>query len=135
MDIILATGTIQYDSQDRRPGMGYMIAVDPSWLNLGAVRDDLHRGTIATADRDLTFSELESLRLQGVLGADWESAAISPVCSLNDVRWAVLRGISDVPHQPGPEDAARQIADYTQNTPVIMERLLKLLPAILETTL
>lgn len=132
MDIVLATRTIQYDSQDRRPDMGYIVPADSSWLNLGHVVSEIHAGPIASADHDLTYRDLGGLRRQKVFGADWESAAIATVCALNQVRWAVLRGISDVPLRAGAADAARQREDYARNTPLIMERLLALLPTILE---
>lgn len=131
MDIVLATETIQYDSEDQRPDMGYIVPADPAWLNLELVASPLHAGAIASADRDLTYRDLARLRRLDVFGADWESAAIATVCSLNRVRWAVLRAISDVPLRAGAADAARQIEDYARNTPLIMERLLGLLPTIL----
>jgi nucleoside phosphorylase len=110
--------------------MGHTIVADTTWLNLASL--PAHRGPIASADRDMTFDSLADLRSQGVLGADWESGAIAAVCSLNQVRWAVLRGISDVPLEPGADDARRQEADYGVNADAIMASLLGLLPGLLE---
>jgi adenosylhomocysteine nucleosidase len=129
-DIIVATKTIQYDCHDRRPEMGHTAIADTAWLNLADVL--VHRGPIASADRDMNFDALHDLRSQGALGADWESGAIAAVCALNQVRWAVLRGISDVPLEQGEHDARRQEADYKANAAAIMASLLDLLPRLVE---
>ena len=128
-DVIVATRTIQYDCHDRRPEMGHTVEADPTWLDLTAIPN--HRGPIASADRDMTFDVLADLRSQGVLGADWESGAIATVCSLNKVRWAVLRAITDVPLRPGEHDADRQVGDYGADAPRLMSLLLDHLPRIL----
>ncbi|MBI3198404.1 MAG: hypothetical protein HYZ40_13045 [Rhodospirillales bacterium] len=128
-DVIVATRTIQYDCRDRRPEMGHTVEADPTWLDLAGV--PVHRGPIASADRDMTFDVLADLRSQGVLGADWESGAIATVCSLNKVRWAVLRAITDVPLQLGEHDANRQVGDYNANAPRLMNLLLGHLPRML----
>src|SRR5260370_41919720 len=91
----------------------------------------IHDGEIERAERDMTFDVLTDLRSQGVLGADWESGAIATVCSLNKVRWAVLRAITDVPLEPGDRDVSRQVDDYNANAPRIMMSLLDSLPRIL----
>jgi adenosylhomocysteine nucleosidase len=128
-DVIAATRTIQYDCHDRRPEMGHTVVADSTWLDLTGI--SVHQGPIASADRDMTFDVLTDLRSQGVLGADWESGAIATVCSLNKVRWAVLRAITDVPLEPGDRDVSRQVDDYNANAPRIMMSLLDSLPRIL----
>lgn len=130
MDIVWASHTLQYDCEDPRPGMGRVVTADPSWLSLAELRGLLHVGPIASADRDLTFDSLERLRTEEVLGADWESGAIALVCALNGVRWAIFRGVSDVPRATGAADARRQRGDYEANTPAVMARLLEHLPRI-----
>jgi len=130
MDLVLASHTLQYDCDDPRPDMGRVVVADASWLGLDELRGVLHVGAIASADRDLTFESLETLRKERILGADWESGAIALVCALNGVRWTILRGISDVPLAPGAEDVRRQLRDYQTHTPAIMAKLLGLLPTI-----
>jgi nucleoside phosphorylase len=129
-DVVLATRTLQYDCQDQRPGMGAETTADLSWIDLPATIGKLHRGPVASADHDLTFNDVAPLRAVGILVADWESAAIAAVCQFNGVRWAIFRGVSDVPMLAGEADHQRQLADYAQNTPSIMERLLPMLPLI-----
>jgi nucleoside phosphorylase len=129
-DIVLANKTLQYDCEDRRPGMGAETVAEHSWLELPAELGQLQRGVIGSADRDLTFANVTSLRDAGVLVADWESAAIAAVCEFNGVRWAIFRGVSDVPLRAEEDDYQRQLTDYAQNTPAIMERMLTMLPLI-----
>jgi nucleoside phosphorylase len=129
-DLIIATRTLQYDSQDRRPEMGYGLQADLSWLRADQFAETLHPGALASADHDLTFQDLPELRRENVLGADWESGAIATVCALNSIRWTIVRGVSDVPLCEGSDDAARQVDDYRRHTPAIMERLIRLLPQV-----
>jgi adenosylhomocysteine nucleosidase len=129
-DLVLATETVQRDCADQRPGMGAHSAADLAWLALPPSAEPLHRGAVSSADQDLAFEHAAPLRAAGILCADWESAAVAAVCAFNGVRWAIFRGISDVPHAAGDADYQRQLADYARNTPAIMEKLLGLLPAI-----
>lgn len=131
MDIVFAARTWQYDCDDRRPDMGGLVSDDHSWLDLSRIPHALHPGTIASADHDLTYEFVQSLRMDNALAADWESGAIALVCALNRVRWAVFRGISDVPIEPGEVDVRRQLSDYQANAPAIMKTLLTLLPEII----
>jgi nucleoside phosphorylase len=129
-DIVLATSTLQYDCQDQRPDMGAQTTADLSWIDLPTTIGQLHRGPVASADRDLDFDNVAPLRAAGILVADWESAAIAAVCRFNGVRWAIFRAVSDVPLQPDEADYQRQLVDYSKNTPAIMERMLTMLPLI-----
>src|SRR5262249_26187741 len=131
MDIVLAVRTIQYDCQDQRPDMQLNVLADLSWLDLTCLNEHILLGTVASADHDLTFDHLDPLRKHHVLAADWESGAIATVCSLNRVRWAILRGVSDIPRASGEDDARRQRRDYERNTPAVMESLLTLLPTMI----
>ena len=130
-DVVLATRTLQYDCADQRPDMGGHTDADLAWLALPAACDGVRRGVIGSADRDVTFADLAALRASGVLVADWESAAIAAVCRFNQVRWAIFRGVSDVPRAAGDADYQRQLADYTRHTPAIMDAMLTMLPTIL----
>lgn len=133
-DVVLATSTVQRDCADQRPGMGARSEADLAWLDLPPSAEPLHRGSISSADQDLAFAHAAPLRAAGILCADWESAAVAAVCTFNGVRWAIFRGISDVPRAAGDADYQRQLADYTHNTPAIMAKLLNLLPAIVAAT-
>ena len=139
LDVIQATRTIQYDCNNKiRPdstAVFDMLAVnlDNTWLELPASAN-LLRGTVASADHDMTFEDLEPLRRHQVLGADWESGAIAIVCALNRVRCAIFRGVTDVPSAATVDDARLQFEGYRANTPAIMERLLRLLPYVLRGT-
>jgi len=137
LDLVFATRTVQWDAVDRmnvvtQPFLPEaIVSADLSWLSLDDLGEPVHRGIVASGDQDTTFETAEYLRKHEVLAADWESASIALVCSLNRVRWAVLRGVTDVPHAAGEDDARRQGRDYYANAPVVMEKLLALLPRLL----
>jgi nucleoside phosphorylase len=85
-DLIIATRTFQFDSEDRRSEMGYGLEADIGWFGADQFAETLHPGALATADHNLTFRDLPELRRENVLGADWESGAIATVCALNGIR-------------------------------------------------
>jgi len=128
-DIVQATKTLQYDCDDKRPGMGAE-TLSPAWPSLAAISGRCRLGALASADHDMTHADLAPLRALGVAGADWESAAIAAVCALNGIPWLILRGVSDIPQYPGATGHERQLADYKNNTPVIMETLLSWTPEL-----
>ena len=136
-DIVFATQTVQWDCVDRLNAMtgpfldSMTVRPDHRWLDLAALAGRLHPGIVASADQDVTFDEVAVLRTHDVLAADWESGAIALVCAVNQVRWAVFRGVTDVPHRAGVDDARRQGEDYKANTHGVMAALLALLPDIL----
>jgi adenosylhomocysteine nucleosidase len=129
LDIIMARKTVQYDCIIRfgeAQGLFYkpmITVVDTSWIDISEVSRKLHKGTIASADQDLNVEWRAILRKEKVLGADWESGAISKVCELNKVRCLILRGVSDVPDR-------RQASDFEKNTPIVMESLLQILTQV-----
>ena len=129
LDIIMADKTVQYDciicfGESREPFYKPMITViDTSWADISKVPRRIHKGTIASADQDLNVEWMERLRRENVLGADWESGAISKLCELNKVKCLILRGVTDVPND-------RQASDFENNTPIVMESLLQVLTQI-----
>ncbi|MGH7387858.1 MAG: 5'-methylthioadenosine/S-adenosylhomocysteine nucleosidase [Candidatus Rokuibacteriota bacterium] len=136
LDLVFATRTVQWDAVDHmnprtQPFLEETaVSADLSWVRLDGLGEPVHMGVVASGDQDVTFDTAERLRKHDVLAADWESAAIALVCSLNRVRWAVLRGVTDVPGAASPDDAHHQGLDYRANTPVVMRKLLGLLPRL-----
>lgn len=62
-----------------------------------APRHVLHTSARIITDR----AELDALAARGVVALDMETAAVGAVCEERDVRWSVMRGISDhVDHLP-----------------------------------
>jgi adenosylhomocysteine nucleosidase len=129
LDIIMARKTVQYDCIIRfgeAQGLFYkpmITVVDTSWIDISGVSRKLHKGTIASADQDLNVKWRERLRKENVLGADWESGAISKVCELNKMKCLILRGVTDIPD-------GNQESDFENNTPIVMESLLQILTQI-----
>ena len=129
LDIIMARKTVQYDcitrfGEPKRLFYGPMVTkIDASWVDLGGVSTKLYQGTIATADQDLNRGWREELQKENVLGADWESGAISKVCKLNQVKCLILRGVTDIP-------SSTQSSDWKKNTPIVMGHLLQIVNQI-----
>jgi nucleoside phosphorylase len=133
-DIILVQRTAQYDIKPIAKLDGFFseeVEIDNSWLNIEEFRLPLKTGFIATADQSVTSSNHYLLSEHEVLAADWETAAIAKICSINGIRCCVLRGVSDVAF--GDESNGEyQLNDYKNNTGTIMSILVKgYLPYIL----
>jgi adenosylhomocysteine nucleosidase len=135
LDIIMADKTTQYDCIIRFGEPREIFApanlfykpmitvIDTSWVDISGVSRKIRKGTIASADQDLNVKWRERLRKENVLGADWESGAISKVCELNKMKCLILRGVTDIPD-------GNQESDCENNTPIVMESLLQILTQI-----
>jgi len=135
-DIIVASETVFYDCIDR-----FTVSDAPFFPYLDTKLDlerteylktlGIHVGRIATGDQDIDLLVRRSLEPLGVLAADWESAAVSHICTLNDIPLVVIRGVSDIPGYEGAsiEDQAES---YYSRTPRIMDKILNvILPELL----
>jgi len=126
LDILMADRTVQYDCIIRFgeiPELFYkpmITVIDTSWVDISEVSRRIYKGTIASADQDLNAAWRKRLANANVLGADWESGAISKVCELNKLKFLVMRGVTDVPGDT-------QASDYEDNTPILMKSLLQIL--------
>jgi adenosylhomocysteine nucleosidase/adenosylhomocysteine/aminodeoxyfutalosine nucleosidase len=136
-DFIIANRTLQYDIKQLfpvetkkfyRPGIVGRINLPEIKINLR--KHNIKKGTIASADHDLSEENIEYLRKldDKILAADWESASISLVCRDNDIPCLILRGISDV---PAGTDKKKQDKQYKKNTNKIIPNAFKLLKEIL----
>jgi adenosylhomocysteine nucleosidase len=124
LDIIMAEKTAQYDviPMKKKASLFHeIIYLNNSWINFDECPLPILRGFIATADQSVTASNYHNLRKENVIAADWETAAIAKICSINRVRYCVVRGVSDLPSEEEKND---QYTDYLQNTSIIMEKLI-----------
>ena len=118
LDIIIADKTIQYDCLDfiDMSGEKYypptIVDIDNSLLPLESIKTPFKRGTIGTGDQDLTYEKALELREDNFIAVDWESGAISLVCSINKVKCLILRGVSDIPKSEDHNDREQQANDY-----------------------
>lgn len=138
LDVVIADKTAQYDCIDRMGNEPYIFyeefitSMDNSWINFSAFKEKVWQGTIATADQDINYEVLKMLRKEEVLCADWESGAIAYICKLNGVRCCIVRGITDIPIEEAEKSANAQGADYKENTPKVMKKLVEgILPVLL----
>jgi len=136
-DIIIASETVFYDCIDR-----FTISEAPFFPYLDSKLDTkrleylralgIKFGRIATGDQDIDLLIRQSLEPLGVIAADWESAAVSHICSLNDTPLTVIRGVTDIPGYNGAS-MADQADSYYALTPRIMDRILNtVLPELIK---
>jgi len=128
LDIILANKTAQYDVMDRMGAKrilfyeSFVVEIDNSWIRKELFKTRVIEGFIATADQDVDFAVAGMLKPYGVLGADWESGAISVVCHINNIRYCILRGVTDIPREGNDREQGH---DYEKNTPEVMRRMVE----------
>lgn len=129
-DIILADKTAQWDVDPERKKVNIfheMILLDNSWIELDDFPHKIFKGFIASGDQTVMASNCHKLRNREVMGADWETASIAKICSVNDINCCVVRGVSDL----GSEKEFN-FEIFKQNAPIIMEMLIEsYLPSLL----
>lgn len=102
--------------------------IDNSWIDFNAFSGKVYEGIIATADQDLNLESLDKLIKENVLCA----GAIAFICTLNNVKCCIVRGITDITVIKDKNSDINQGIDYRVNTPKIMEKLLKsILPKLI----
>lgn len=78
LDIVIANKTVQYDCISGMSGSSHLFFeyfiddIDNSWIDFNKLSVSIIEGLIATADQDLGNSQIDKLRNEKVLCADWE---------------------------------------------------------------
>jgi adenosylhomocysteine nucleosidase len=136
LDIIIANKTIYFNSigsiycENNFTYSPLTIIIDNSWINIDNIPIKIHEGIIGTNDHFNNLRAAEDLINENVLGIDWESASIAYVCSQNQVKCCIIRGVSDLPLIINDESLINE--QYRKNTPIVMKILLeKILPIVL----
>ncbi len=133
LDLIIANQTVQYDCITRMGNQCqifyelFTTEIDNSWIEFNRFPEKLIEGIIATGDQNINYQVLKELEKENVLAADWESGSIAHICSLNQVKCCIIRGVSDKPDDEKFESEIKQGEDYRKNTPIIMQKLLKII--------
>lgn len=133
LDLIIANKTVQYDCiirMGKKSSLFYepfITEINNSWISLDNFHGTIKEGIIATADQDLNEEFLDLLRAENVLCADWESGAIALVCKLNNIRCCIIRGVTDIPQKGHENSEINQGEDYRTNTPLVMNKLIKII--------
>jgi adenosylhomocysteine nucleosidase len=133
-EIILVDKTYVYDIVELMGDLDivpyYATSLDLSWL-AEPYPYPVRRGMIASADSDLLPSKIPSLKSQGAIAADWESAALAWVAQRNGAfgatRLLILRGVSDIVSEEGGE-AYNNIEMFNERAKGIMQQLIEQLP-------
>lgn len=130
-EIILVERTFIYDIVELMGDFGAVADYYASNLDLGWLPEPypypVRRGVLASADSDLLPEKIPSLRAQGAIAADWESAALAWVARKNGARLLILRAVSDVVG-PGGSETYGNLPLFQERTRIIMRQLLHQLP-------
>jgi adenosylhomocysteine nucleosidase len=129
-DVILVDRTIVYDIVELMGDLDivsyYASSLDLSWL-AEPYPHPVRRGLIASADSDLPPEKISSLKEQGAVAGDWESAALAWVAQKNGARLLILRAVSDLVNEQQGE-AYNNIDIFVERTKVLMRKLFDQLP-------
>lgn len=129
-EIILVDQTYVYDIVELMGDLDivsyYASSLDLSWL-VEPFPYPIRRGKVASADSDLPPAKIVSLKAQGAIAADWESAALAWVAQRNNARLLILRGVSDLVSEEGGE-AYDNIEMFNERAQGIMQQLIEQLP-------
>jgi len=132
--IILVERTIVYDIINQ---MGdckaaidrYTTNIDLSWLGENYPQD-VRRGLLVSADRDLLVEDISRLKTQfGAVAGDWESGAIAWVAARNNTKCLILRGVTDLVGSSGGEAYEGNIHIFVEGATEVLKRLVDSLPA------
>ena len=132
-DVVLAERTVIYDIYSQMSNPVATINRTTTEIDLDWLQDyplKVHRGTIASGDRDIHPGDVKMLKEKyGAIVGDWESGSIAFVCSRNHVRLLILRGVSDIVSTHGGEayDGNKQV--WYQAADRIIRDLVSSLPA------
>ena len=102
-----------------------VIEIDNPCIDLSLLPPGIIKGFIATADQDVDHKTRQKLMKENVTAADRESGAVAMICRANNTSCIIIRGITDIPSENPEPDTDAQGSDYLENTPVVMERILK----------
>jgi adenosylhomocysteine nucleosidase len=134
--VVLVDRTIIYDiveamGDSAEAIASYAATLDLSWLR-APYPSAVTKTLLVSGDRDLVPAQLAELAAKyNAVAGDWESGAIAYTCARNHQRVLILRGISDLVHDAGGE-AYGNMPAFEEGARIVMERLLRELPAWLE---
>lgn len=132
-DLMVAERAVAYDVRERMGDPDEMIRQFSTDLDLSFVSENIFKAArkrvIASADADLDPAQIPWLRERyGAVAADWESAAIAKVASLNGVRAMILRGVSDLVCQKEGGEAYGNYQAFAEGARPVMKKILDLAP-------
>jgi adenosylhomocysteine nucleosidase len=132
--IVLAERTVVYDIVEQMTDPQAAIAHYSTELDLSWLREPypqpVRRTLLVSADRDLIVEDISQLKAQyNAAAGDWESGAIAWVAAHNNTRCLILRGVTDLVGASGGEAYDGNKHVYDENARVVMEQLVRALPA------
>ena len=132
-DLIQVTKALSYDIYEKMFDSKAVVdhfttKLHTDWLNI----KDIQREIIVSGDRDIDPNDIDYLINEyGAKAGDWESASIAFVADKNKSDLVIIRGVSDVISTSHGE-AYNDNNIFIDNTAIIMNKLFKILPEIIE---
>ena len=127
LDIIIPNKVVQWDCTipDYEPIFKEMFVTN---INLDNLNFEYKTGLLATGDRAIVrLEEYNLLNDIQVTIADTEAGAIAYVCNKNNIKFIVIKGISDFPNieKEAIDSDKEQTDNFIQNIPLIMKDILE----------
>ncbi|AIF42894.1 permease [Virgibacillus sp. SK37] len=129
LDIFVPNKAVQYDCtvKEVEPLIKQSFTVD---IDLSKYGSDFHTGVIGTADKAVVmWKDYLELKENEITIADTEAGAIAYICKKNGVECIIIKGISDFSTDESSSDKYEsnmaQINIYVENTPKVMNKILK----------
>ena len=89
------------------------------------IKLDYMDGILGTSDKALVaWKDLTFLASNGIDASDKESYSICKVATINNIDFAVIRGVSDRPMKD-ENSFDEQIEVYEENTPIVMKKIIE----------
>lgn len=129
---IIATKTVVYDIIEKMGDpvealRAYATTIETDWLQ--GLPQNMQKGILVSADRDVVSEDLKQLAQHQAVAADWESGAIAWTAKRNEVPVIIARGVSDMISEHEAE-AFNNLAVFEEGTARVMKRLLLQLPQL-----
>lgn len=134
--IMLVERTLVYDIIEQmgdpaKANEFYATDIDLAWLDGAQFPQNVLRGLLISADRDIVRQEIPMLiERYNAVAADWESGAIAWAAQKNHKRVLILRAVSDLVSADGGE-AYGDLELFQQRTMAVMKDLFVVLRGLL----
>jgi len=132
-DTVIAEKTVVYDIYEQMYDAdtaikSYITEIDLTWIK-DSVPSEYSFATICSGDKDLSVSDLDLLKSKyNAKVVDWESASIARVAFRNKTKCLILRTVSDLVSDQGPEAYGDNAHHWESASKKIMDSLLSSLP-------
>lgn len=131
LDVLIPERVIDYDGiiRELEEDLPEEVFIDIEKVNISL---DYVEGTLGTSDKALVlWKDLTYLASNQIDASDMETYAICKIAKKNNIKFVVLKGISDRPMKNN-DGYDEQVDVYEENTPIVMKKIIEdYLPEVL----